>query len=521
MSGGFFKPIGGFGEYDESKKMLEGINREVLRLEAKRNRLRGMEEDLKEKLKELNKKVLDLEREKGVSGDRISSLEKQVDDLVKIIAEMELRYKEERSSLKEARQLHRRAIARSKAARGELKELMAEKRAIEEQLESMGDEGLLSEVRVIEEKILELEKEKEAKLARIELNDSRIRDILRPKFDSLKDRIVELFNARKSIRREISRSTQEMKEVESRVEVQEKRVEEVAKGLEELRGRRDSLLKAVSAIERKRDDLKERHLRVRRTIEDSRVEIARLEAKLEDVLEALEEYADLNIELIAPMDTDELEREISRMEAEMRSLEPINMRAVEDYENVKEKYDALTNKINKLLEEKEAILRLMDEIERRKLNIFMEAFENIALNFRRIFEELSNGGEADMILDEENPLEGGLQIQARPVGKNLQHIELMSGGEKTLTAISFIFAIQRYQPAPFYILDEVDMFLDDENLRRVSELVKESSRGAQFIVVSLRDSLMASADQLFGVVNEDGISKIIGVELQEIGSSSG
>jgi chromosome segregation protein len=148
----------------------------------------------------------------------------------------------------------------------------------------------------------------------------------------------------------------------------------------------------------------------------------------------------------------------------------------------------------------------------------MEVFENIALNFRRVFSQLSEGGSADLLLDEDNPLEGGLMIQAKPVGKNLQYIELMSGGEKTLTALAFIFAIQRYQPAPFYVLDEIDMFLDDDNVRKVSELIKESSKEAQFVVVSLKDSLMTSASQLFGVSIEEGVSKIVGVELEEVGS---
>jgi len=169
-----------------------------------------------------------------------------------------------------------------------------------------------------------------------------------------------------------------------------------------------------------------------------------------------------------------------------------------------------------LLSEKEAIIELMDEIELRKKSVFMDVFDGIVINFIRIFERLSKGGTADLILDEDNPLDGGLQIRAHPAGKNPRYIELMSGGEKTLTALSLIFAIQRYQPAPFYILDEIDMFLDDDNVRKVSELIKESSSGDQFIVVSLKSSLMSSAGQLFGISNENGVSKIIGVELEEI-----
>jgi chromosome segregation protein len=266
------------------------------------------------------------------------------------------------------------------------------------------------------------------------------------------------------------------------------------------------------------EELKAELAGIDKKMEICRIDEARLTTKLEGIKEDLKEYADLDIELLAPIDTAELEKEIVKMEYEMSSLEPINMRAVEDYKIVKEKYDKLNSKVEKLMEEMDALHTLMEEIEHRKKSIFMEVFENIAMNFRRIFSQLSDGGSADLLLDEDNPLEGGLMIKAKPPGKNPQYIELMSGGEKTLTALSFIFAIQRYQPAPFYVMDEIDMFLDDDNIRKVSELIKESSKDAQFIVVSLRDNLMTSASQLFGVSIEDGVSKIVGVELEEVAS---
>jgi len=521
MSGGHFKPVGSFEEMDESMRKLERIEKEISALEAKRAKLLVKGDNLNNSVEELRGEVLDGEREMSLLRDKISTLEEKTREMVEVIAGMEVRYKEEAKTLKELRIVLKELEAKSKTSSKSFEALRDKKEALEGKLESTGEEQVLMEVRAIEAEILELEKEKEAKLAGIGLNNSRINDIFKPKFNGLKKRLLESYTSKKTIREEISRSEEDRKILSVKVEELEGRVEDVSKVLEGLRSARGSLIKAVSAIERKKDELKERNLHLRSSMEDSRVEKARYEAKLEDLLQALKEYSELKIELIAPLDTIELEKNIARMEAELHALEPVNMRAVEDFEGVKEKYDALNDRISKLLDEKEAILRLMDEIERRKTGIFMEVFENIALNFRHIFSELSNGGSADMFLDDENPLDGGLQIQARPVGKNLSYIELMSGGEKTLTALSFIFAIQRYQPAPFYILDEVDMFLDDENLRRVSELLRESSKGAQFIVVSLRESLMASADQLFGVANEDGISKIIGVELQEVGTASG
>ncbi|NOZ76618.1 MAG: AAA family ATPase [Euryarchaeota archaeon] len=245
--------------------------------------------------------------------------------------------------------------------------------------------------------------------------------------------------------------------------------------------------------------------------------MARLETRLEDIRGALKQFEDVEVDLETPIDPAAVEAEIARMEVEMEALEPINMRAIEDYEEVKEKVGVYVERTERLERERESILELMGEIESRKYQIFMEVFEKVAQNFNRIFSRLSDGGSAELILDAENPLEGGLEIRTHPPGKKAPaYIEAMSGGEKTLTALTFIFAIQRFQPAPFYVLDEIDVSLDKTNEKKISEMIAESAKTAQFIVISHKDTLMSSANQLFGVSNEDGVSKIIGVELEEV-----
>jgi chromosome segregation protein len=283
-----------------------------------------------------------------------------------------------------------------------------------------------------------------------------------------------------------------------------------------LKSKREKLVKGVNKIREKQESLRHEVGDIGKRAEIRRIERAKLETKLEGIHKDLSRYEDLKIELLVPMDVAELEKEITKMEHERNSLEPINMRAVDDYEVVKEKFEELNTKLEKLRDERNAIKELMKEIEHRKKALFMEVFENVAMNFRRIFSRLCDGGSADLVLEGENPLEGGLQIQARPKGKNPKYIELMSGGEKTLTALAFIFAIQKYRPAPFYVLDEIDVFLDDENIRKVSELIKESSKDAQFIVISLKESMMTSASRLFGISMDGGVSKIVGVELEEV-----
>ena len=141
----------------------------------------------------------------------------------------------------------------------------------------------------------------------------------------------------------------------------------------------------------------------------------------------------------------------------------------------------------------------------------MKTYDGIDVNFREIYRQLSGGGEAYMKLeDEEDPFSGGLMINAKPKNGKLLRLEALSGGEKSLTALAFIFAIQEFQPSPFYVLDEVDMFLDSVNAEMVAKRVKESSAKAQFIQVSLRKVTLALADHLLGVTRQpNGMSKVI------------
>ncbi|MBU6996108.1 MAG: chromosome segregation protein SMC [Theionarchaea archaeon] len=216
-------------------------------------------------------------------------------------------------------------------------------------------------------------------------------------------------------------------------------------------------------------------------------------------------------------DLKELRFKIKQMETEKERLEPINMRAVEEFEEVQLRYMELKTRIDKLYKEKESILEFIAEVESQKKTVFFEAFYNVAENFSRIFGELSPGGSGSLVLEnDEEPFDGGLDIEASPKGKELKRVEAMSGGEKALTALAFVFAVQQYKPAPFYVFDEIDAHLDDENATRVAELIKKSSKGTQFIVITLRDVMMAAADILYGVSMKDNISKIVSVELEKI-----
>lgn len=206
---------------------------------------------------------------------------------------------------------------------------------------------------------------------------------------------------------------------------------------------------------------------------------------------------------------------ISSIERAMEKMEPVNMRAIEEYDNVKSRLSELEQRRDILFNEREEILIRINQYEKFKKEAFMDSYNGINEHFKNIFNELSDG-RGELVLDNyEDPFSGGLTLKAQPKDKTLQRLEAMSGGEKSLTALAFVFAIQQYRPAPFYAFDEIDMFLDGSNAERVAQRIKKSGTYAQFIVVSLRKPMIEAASRTIGVAMQDNnITSITGVKLR-------
>lgn len=197
---------------------------------------------------------------------------------------------------------------------------------------------------------------------------------------------------------------------------------------------------------------------------------------------------------------------------QIQNLGPINLKSIEDFESLRTEFEDFREKVDRIIAEKDAIIRTVSKIEEKRLETFNTCLTEVSSNFREVYRELT-GGEAELVLENPSDLEAGLLIKAQPPGKKLLNIDSMSGGEKTLTAFTFQFAIQRFRPSPFYILDEADAALDKSNTKKIAHLIKKHSQMAQFIIISHNDALVSEADQVYGVSMEDGESKIMGIEL--------
>ncbi|MBU0547672.1 MAG: AAA family ATPase [Candidatus Omnitrophica bacterium] len=226
---------------------------------------------------------------------------------------------------------------------------------------------------------------------------------------------------------------------------------------------------------------------------------------------------DLLEELNKELDQKGLAHEISELKRKLDSYGTVNLVAIEEYDQLKQRYDFLIQQQTDLLNAKESMHQAILKINRTTKQMFMETFEKVKVEFKNYFRLLFNGGDAQLFLvDEGDPLESGIEIICRPPGKKLQNVLLLSGGEKSMSAIALIFAIFKVKPSPFCILDEIDAALDEVNVDRFSRVLQEFSKASQFIVITHNKKTIVNANIMYGItMQQSGVSKIVSVKLSQ------
>ncbi len=520
---------GGHSGQEEGQVGLIGRRGEV---EALR---REMEEEDR-RLATLSEETAAAERETEGTSGQIEEMERQIAGVRNRIIELERqRYNDET----DVRRLNERlATLREEEGRirARTEELQAQIAAQEEELRQVDAERAELE-RLAEARAVALGKAEMALRSRQEAaNVVRVRATsLRSRGEELKREAHRLDGERVSLTRQIEEVDAEVAEAVRRkesLEAQRARDEEemrrLHEGLTEVERRRDGqaeryqeLTTMARSLE---DDIRgrQRALNERRErLHGLELSLQELKAKADALKERLLDSHRVDVKELGPppndggFSTDVLEKRVYEFQERMRRLGAVNMAALEDYDVQKERYEFLTRQRDDLLQAEDTLKKTIARIDRTARSRFLDTFEKVRENFRKTFVAFFPGGEADLAMDaDQDPLEAHIHITARPQGKRLQHINLLSGGERALTAISLLFAIYLVKPSPFCILDEVDAPLDDANIDRFTRVLRNFAQDTQFIVVTHNKKTMEAAESLHGVTMEEpGVSRLVSVRI--------
>jgi chromosome segregation protein len=452
-----------FGIRTEGDKEIQ-----IKDIDVRKKEFIGKLEVINKDLDAKNKEKEELDKKKNEVINTINEYQQRIDELDKI--------KDEKGKL---------------LLKGTKKELAQTARTVEEEVSKQ------------QEVILTLNAEKDTLEKKIELLKEKKNEIT-TRIESKSKESEEYKNSKKELKESRSKFRDELKALMN--------VEEQMTGkIKNLTINRDQIYKKTVTIENELDKINTRVESYYDLISRAKYRIPTLEATVKELEQELKLYnIDVKDEKLPNVES--LKDSMKIIEESMRELEPVNMRALEEYEHQSERKNKLDDDVKHLKDQKRNLVKLVDGITEKKKERFFEVYNAINKNFKMIYSQLSEGGEAELQLeDPENLFESGLTIKARPRGKKVLLLSALSGGEKSIASLAFIFAFQHYDPSPFYVLDEIDMFLDGVNAETVSRMVKNKAQDSQFIVVTLRKIALKEANHIYGVTMRDtGISEMIG-----------
>ena len=389
----------------------------------------------------------------------------------------------------------------------EIEEIKSNKNAIQERYQNLQEE--LAQARLLK---TELQGQKRYEVADIErlgkeldnlnIEQEEIQRLLQEKVDNLEKVDTDLLSQqaeeaktqKTNLQQGLIRKQFELDDIEGQLD-------DIASHLDQARQQNEEWIRKQTRAEAKKEKVSERLRHLQSQLTDQ-YQISYTEA-----LEKSHELENLNL----------AEQEVKDLEKAIRSLGPVNLEAIEQYEEVYNRLDFLNSQRDDILSAKNLLLETITEMNDEVKERFKSTFEAIRESFKVTFKQMFGGGQADLILTEGDLLTAGVEISVQPPGKKIQSLNLMSGGEKALSALALLFSIIRVKTIPFVILDEVEAALDEANVKRFGDYLNRFDKDSQFIVVTHRKGTMAAADSIYGVtMQESGVSKIVSVKLKDL-----
>jgi chromosome segregation protein len=392
----------------------------------------------------------------------------------------------------------------------ELKTITQEKHNISNQLIQGSNKQDAQESRQLNESIEKLRKEFTERSSEQQGCVKKI-EVLNQRKSELDEHVESISKTILEHKSEIESLKKQRDEYQDKIKTLSHVQEKMSDNIESFSTKRDSVQKILTTTEHDLDKINTKIESYYDLISRAQYRLPTLEDTIKELDEELKLYGVIvDDESLPPVES--LKDSQRVIEETMHELEPVNMRALEEYTHQQQRKEKLDDDVRHLKNQRKNLIKLVDEITKKKTDRFSVVFKEINKNFQLMYARLSEGGEAELQL--ENPddiFSSGLTIKARPRGKKVLLLSALSGGEKSIASLAFIFAIQQYDPSPFYVLDEIDMFLDGVNAELVSRMIKQNALDTQFIIVSLRKIALKEANHVYGVtMQDDGISNMIG-----------
>ena len=394
----------------------------------------------------------------------------------------------------------------------EIEEIKSNKNAIQERYQNLQEQ--VAQARLLK---TELQGQKRYEVADIErlgkeldnldIEQEEIQRLLQEKVDNLEKVDTDLLSQqaeeakmqKTNLQQGLIRKQFELDDIEGQLD-------DISSHLDQARQQNEEWIRKQTRAEAKKEKISERLRHLQSQLTDQ-YQISYTEA-----LEKAHELENLNM----------AEQEVQDLEKAIRSLGPVNIEAIDQYEEVHNRLDFLNSQRDDILSAKNLLLETITEMNDEVKERFKSTFEAIRESFKVTFKQMFGGGQADLILTEGDLLTAGVEISVQPPGKKIQSLNLMSGGEKALSALALLFSIIRVKTIPFVILDEVEAALDEANVKRFGDYLNRFDKDSQFIVVTHRKGTMAAADSIYGVtMQESGVSKIVSVKLKDLESIEG
>lgn len=521
MTGGTFKNssnlLGRKRELDEIDEQIEELKKKLAICEKQSVTLQADRDDIKNKRDLADKELQQLNIEGNTYSLNLNQANAKLSEIERIYAGIGRENNEIEKQIKDINANKEELYNSNRKQEDAVKELEVRIDELEKQL-------------VIDKKALEEAQENVSRLG-IEFNtvkqqyDFILQNIKRVKAECQSaDETLNSLNLRLSNGSdEVRHLTEKINEARALVEENNRIIQIKEQKLKEYAEAKEKLNESHKEFFNKRDQLSEQINGLDKSAFKLNAAIEKLSEQSENLNNYMWEEYELTYNSAADFKDDtlsditSLKREITAVKSKIKQLGDVNVNAIEDYKQVSERYTFLKAQHDDITKAEENLLNIINELDRAMREQFAEKFKEIRIMFSKVFKELFGGGKADLeLVDDDNILETGIKIHAQPPGKKLQNMMQLSGGEKSLTAIALLFAIQSLKPSPFCLLDEIEAALDDSNVKRFAKYLNKLTKDTQFIVITHRKGTMEAADILYGItMQEKGVSTLVSVSMIE------